>query len=88
MAKKKKVVEAPVVEEPKVVVEKNFIIKCNRCQWGETSTGISHDMKHLHEVKRACPTCGGARKFKCPKCGQIALMRRIKGNAPLPPPKE
>lgn len=68
-------------------MQKSFIIKCLRCAWSETSTGISADLKHLNEVKTGCPTCGSARRFKCPRCGQIAKMKRFQGNTAPPLPK-
>jgi Zn finger protein HypA/HybF involved in hydrogenase expression len=61
-------------------MDKNFVIKCVRCAWSEAVTGISSDMTHLYEIKSACPTCGGARKFRCPKCGNLSKMKRIRGN--------
>ena len=43
------------------------------------STGLADDLKDITEVKKACATCSG-RRFKCPKCGGIAKLLRIKGN--------
>lgn len=56
-----------------------FLLKCNKCGWGRRSTGLSEDLKTLSEVK-TCNNCGGARKFKCPKCGQIVKMIRVKND--------
>ena len=57
-------------------VPKNFMIRCPRCRWGRTSTGLKVDLKDLNEVASRNP---GAefRKFKCPKCGSTAVMKRI-----------
>lgn len=59
-------------------MEKNFLISC-RCGWRELSTGIAQDLTHLKEVK-LCAKCGRARTFRCPHCGKLAKMIRIKGN--------
>ncbi len=61
-------------------VPKNFIIRCLKCRWARISSGVAADMTDLHEVTRSCPTCGKWRRFKCPKCGQEAVMKRVKGN--------
>ena len=60
-------------------VPKNFMIRCPRCRWARTSTGLKVDLKDLNEVASRNP---GAefRKFKCPKCGNNAVMKRIKRN--------
>jgi len=63
------------------MIEKNFMIRCARCNWRTFSTGITADLKAdglLVEQKKNCATCGGARVFKCPKCGQPAKMFRMK----------
>lgn len=44
------------------------------------STGLSSDLKDLGEIKSGCTTCGGPRKFRCPKCGGVAKLLRVKGN--------
>lgn len=62
-------------------VPKNFFIRCGKCRWARLSSGISEELSDLHEVKGNCPTCGKNRRFKCPKCGGHAVMKRIKGNA-------
>jgi transcription elongation factor Elf1 len=61
-------------------MEQNFIIRCPRCRWAEMSTGISEDLTHLSEVV-TCTNCGGSRKFRCPRCGQLAKMTRVRGNS-------
>ena len=60
---------------------KSFIIRCPKCRWAETSTGISTDLAHLKEIANDCTSCGKARQFKCPKCGALAKMIRFKGNS-------
>ena len=59
---------------------KPFIIRCPKCRWAETTTGVSIDLKHLNEITSNCTNCGKDRQFKCPKCGATAKMIRIKGN--------
>lgn len=59
---------------------KKFLIRCPNCRWCETTTGISKELQHLHEYKNSCPSCGKARKFRCPKCGQQAVMKLMKNN--------
>lgn len=53
-----------------------FIIKCNFCKWIEHNSGLSKDLTHLKEIKNDCSICGKPRKFRCPKCHQIAKMHR------------
>jgi hypothetical protein len=53
-----------------------FLLKCNKCGWWRKSTGLSEDLKDLAEIK-FCHNCGGARKFKCPKCAQMVKMIRV-----------
>lgn len=62
-------------------MEKNFIIRCPKCRWAEMSTGISADLVHLQEIPNNCEKCGKPRRFKCPKCGQHAIMNRVKVNS-------
>lgn len=69
-----------------VDLPKPFLFKCIRCAHAETSTGLSQDLKHLFEIKK-CATCGGPRKFRCPKCGSIATLKRIYGNKEITAPK-
>lgn len=60
-------------------MEKNFILRCPKCRWARMSTGLSEDLKDLKEYS-SCVNCGG-RKFRCPECGQIAKLARVKGNS-------
>lgn len=55
---------------------KNFLIKCNFCNWIEETTGFSKDLSHLRELKLGCFKCGKPRTFRCPKCKRIAKMIR------------
>lgn len=59
-------------------MEKKFIIRCAKCRWAKTTTGISSDLTDLFELKKGCTHCGG-RQFRCPKCGRPAKMTAIKG---------
>jgi len=67
-------------ETSKTGAPKNFMIRCNKCKWARTSSGLKADIADLHEINAGCTTCGKWRKFRCQKCGAPALMKRIKGN--------
>jgi predicted RNA-binding Zn-ribbon protein involved in translation (DUF1610 family) len=58
-------------------MEKNFMVRCHKCRWARLSTGLSSDLADLKEII-SCPTCGKARQFKCPKCGLVAKLTRVK----------
>jgi len=60
-------------------MDARFIIRCPKCRWARMTSGISTELQDLREIK-TCNNCGGPRKFRCPKCGQIAKMVRVKGN--------
>jgi hypothetical protein len=60
---------------------KNFLLRCKKCRWAKASSGLKDDLKDLNEITSACPTCGKARRFKCPSCGDIAVLKRVKGNS-------
>lgn len=60
-------------------MDQNFILRCLKCRWARMSTGLSSDLADLHEIK-TCSSCGGPRKFRCPKCGQNAKLIRVKSN--------
>jgi hypothetical protein len=62
-------------------VAKNFVIRCPKCRWARLSSGVSSDIKDLHEVRPGCKTCGRWRRFQCVKCGVPCPMKRIKGNS-------
>lgn len=64
----------------KPVVPKNFIIRCPKCRWARTTSGIKTDLTDLVEVQKSCATCGKSRKFRCPKCGASATMVRMRAN--------
>lgn len=72
--------EEYVPESNESGVPKNFVISCLKCRWTRITSGISTDIKDLTEVHIGCKTCGKWRKFKCPKCGNYAPMKRIRGN--------
>ena len=62
-------------------VPKLFMLRCPKCRWGRSSSGVSADLADLIEVKNNCASCGKARKFRCPKCGVACPLKRIKGNS-------
>ena len=62
-------------------VPKNFILRCKKCRWARTSSGTKDDLKDMHEVNNSCISCGKARKFKCPKCGDMVTLTRLRGNS-------
>lgn len=68
------------------LVPKNFKIKCIRCSWSMLTSGVSADLVGVYEIKKNCENCGGARKFRCKKCGGLAEMKRIRGNIESSPP--
>jgi hypothetical protein len=55
-----------------------FILKCKSCNWFRKSGGLSSDLRDLTEVSN-CAKCSG-RKYKCPKCGTIMKLIRVKTN--------
>lgn len=61
-------------------MEKNFIIRCQKCRWAHMTTGLTSDLVGLNEIK-TCSNCGKPREFRCPKCGRNAKMMRIKKNS-------
>jgi len=54
-----------------------FILKCKKCQWYKKTLGTKDELKGLVEFK-PCANCHGIRKFKCPDCGTIIKMFRLK----------
>ena len=32
-------------------IPKNFILRCHKCRWARTSTGLTEDLKDLREIK-------------------------------------
>jgi hypothetical protein len=59
-------------------VPKNFILRCPRCRWSRTSSGLKSDLKDLVEIKNNCINCGKFRNYKCQKCGMACPLKRIK----------
>ena len=59
-------------------IPKKFVLKCLRCSRSQLTTGISSDLSHLTEYVNGCQNCGRPRRFKCPHCGNIMNMLRIK----------
>lgn len=60
-------------------MEKNFKLTCPKCRFARMSTGLADDLKDLKEIN-TCASCGGGRKYRCPKCGAIAKLARVRGN--------
>lgn len=69
------------LEQNNTGAPKNFFIRCPRCRWARTSSGLSGDIADLHEINAGCVNCGKFRSFKCLKCGMPSKMKRIKGNS-------
>ena len=53
-----------------------YVLKCSTCNWYQFTTAHPDEIKDLHEVT-SCASCGG-RKFKCPGCGRIIKMVKIR----------
>jgi len=60
-------------------MEKKFVIRCHKCRWAAMTTGTSDDLQQYVEIPSNCSSCGKPREFRCPKCGRVAKMLRIKG---------
>lgn len=60
---------------------RNFMMRCASCNWGRASSGLKSDLADLAEVKANCNTCGKWRRYRCPRCGAICPLKRIKGNS-------
>lgn len=51
-------------------------MRCNSCRWSVRTTGLSKDLESFKEIKGSCSKCGRPRRFVCPKCRGVAVMRR------------
>ena len=51
-----------------------FQLFCDYCGWKRLSDG--KDLSDLTEVN-LCSTCSGGRRFKCPRCGRVAKIRKL-----------
>jgi len=51
-------------------------MRCRSCRWAQRTTGLSKDLSGFREIKGSCSKCGKPRRFACPKCRGIAVMRR------------
>lgn len=60
---------------------KNFVLRCPRCRWARTTSGLTTDLADLTYIKPTCVRCGKLKKYKCPKCGTACPLKRIKGNS-------
>lgn len=60
---------------------KNFVLRCPRCRWARTTSGLASDLTDLIHIKPTCNSCGKLKKYKCPKCGTACPLKRIKGNS-------
>jgi hypothetical protein len=59
---------------------KNFLLRCYKCRWARTSSGLTADLSDLIEITPGCRNCGKFRRYQCPRCGGSCLLKRIKGN--------
>ncbi len=66
-----------IAQEAVNMLPKKFILRCVKCRWARTSTGISSDLADLKETT-SCTNCGKPRQFRCPRCGQTAKLTRIR----------
>jgi hypothetical protein len=62
-------------------VPKNFVLMCQKCKWSKKSTGLKEDLANLTRLNDGCLSCGKIKKYKCPKCGGVCVLKRIKGNS-------
>ena len=51
-------------------------MRCRSCRWFERTTGLSADLACFREIESSCSKCGKPRRFVCPRCRGIALMKR------------
>ena len=41
---------------------KNFLLRCYKCRWARTSSGLTVDLADLIEITPGCRNCGKFRK--------------------------
>lgn len=63
-------------------MDKNFIVRCHKCRWAKVTSGLKRDLEDLVEIPSNCSNCGKPREFRCPNCGLVAKMNRIKRQSP------
>lgn len=69
--------EAPEVNPDVSHVPKNYMIRCPKCRWGRTTSGVKADLMDLNEIHNSITAPGRDRRFTCPSCGNHAIMKKI-----------
>lgn len=64
------------------MAKNRYLLLCEFCNWRKVTDGT--DIKDMKEVK-TCTSCHGARQFKCPGCGRLIRVRKIKTPEPIKP---
>jgi hypothetical protein len=64
---------------PEQIEKKTYMYKCLKCKFTKTSV-LDYSAFDGMNVVNNCAKCGGARKYKCPKCGQINTVHTIAAN--------
>lgn len=53
---------------------KLYLLQCQTCDYKRFTDGS--DISDLTEIV-TCKSCGGAKKFKCPRCGRLIKTKKI-----------
>ena len=53
---------------------KKFKLRCIRCKFSYLSNGLKSDLAKYKEI----PACCGKRKYRCPKCGNIITLQKVR----------
>ena len=55
------------------------MIKCNKCNFYKLiNKGEEFKIEGIFEYPNSCSTCGSTRKFRCPTCGKIIKLIKLK----------
>lgn len=65
-------------ENDEFSIPKNFMLRCIKCGWGRTTTGLPSDLSDLVYVKSSCKGCGKFKRYRCPKCNTACPMKKVK----------
>jgi len=62
-----------------LVLKPVALIKCNKCNFNKfINKGEEFSIKDVYEYPRSCVNCGSTRKFRCPTCGNMIKLVKIK----------